>query len=134
MHMRHKFQSDTKLVKGLVLDHGARHPDMKKHVENAFILTCNISLEYEKSEVTRPPLSPPLPALHAPPLRTGLGLVHGTSTLHTELAPGNSGCSQRWLRAFWTFAPLMYCTTHLEIKVLSHCKPVQTLMDSFQMK
>mmetsp|Transcript_18797 Transcript_18797/g.41128 ORF Transcript_18797/g.41128 Transcript_18797/m.41128 type:complete len:536 (-) Transcript_18797:342-1949(-) len=51
MHMRHKFQSDTRLVKGLVLDHGARHPDMKKHVENAYILTCNISLEYEKSEI-----------------------------------------------------------------------------------
>jgi len=34
-----------------VLDHGARHPDMPKRVENAFILTCNVSLEYEKSEV-----------------------------------------------------------------------------------
>ena len=33
------------------LSRGARHPDMKKHVEDAFILTCNISLEYEKSEV-----------------------------------------------------------------------------------
>eukprot|EP00271_Cylindrocystis_brebissonii_P006700 TRINITY_DN19481_c0_g1_i1.p1 TRINITY_DN19481_c0_g1~~TRINITY_DN19481_c0_g1_i1.p1 ORF type:complete len:535 (+),score=131.93 TRINITY_DN19481_c0_g1_i1:189-1793(+) len=51
MHMRHKFDSDTRLVEGLVLDHGARHPDMKKRVENAFILTCNVSLEYEKSEV-----------------------------------------------------------------------------------
>jgi T-complex protein 1 subunit zeta len=51
MHMKHRLESDTRLVRGLVLDHGARHPDMKKHVENAFILTCNISLEYEKSEV-----------------------------------------------------------------------------------
>lgn len=51
MHMRHKLDSDTRLVSGLVLDHGARHPDMKKHVTDAFILTCNISLEYEKSEV-----------------------------------------------------------------------------------
>lgn len=51
MHMRHKFQSDTKFINGLVLDHGARHPDMKKHVTNCHILTCNISLEYEKSEV-----------------------------------------------------------------------------------
>ena len=33
------------------MDHGARHPDMKKKVENAYILTCNVSLEYEKSEV-----------------------------------------------------------------------------------
>ena len=38
----------SRLVKGLVLDHGARHPDMKKRVENAYILTCNVSMEYEK--------------------------------------------------------------------------------------
>jgi len=37
------------LVRGLVLDHGARHPDMKKYVKDAFILTCNVSLEYEKT-------------------------------------------------------------------------------------
>lgn len=49
--MRHKFDSDTRLVEGLVLDHGARHPDMKKRVENCYILTCNVSLEYEKSEI-----------------------------------------------------------------------------------
>ena len=30
------------------MDHGARHPDMNKRTEDAFILTCNISLEYEK--------------------------------------------------------------------------------------
>jgi T-complex protein 1 subunit zeta len=48
MHMKHRFDSDTRLVEGLVLDHGARHPDMKKHVENCYILTCNVSLEYEK--------------------------------------------------------------------------------------
>ncbi|CAG9462850.1 unnamed protein product [Pedinophyceae sp. YPF-701] len=51
MHMRHKLDSDTRLVRGLVLDHGARHPDMKKRVEKAHILSCNISLEYEKTEV-----------------------------------------------------------------------------------
>ncbi len=49
--MRHRLESDTRLVRGLVLDHGARHPDMPKHVDKAFILTCNLSLEYEKSEV-----------------------------------------------------------------------------------
>ena len=38
----------SRLVSGLVLDHGARHPDMKKKVDNAYILTCNVSLEYEK--------------------------------------------------------------------------------------
>merc|ERR1712083_894391 len=38
-------------VRGLVLDHGGRHPDMPKRLENCFILTCNVSLEYEKTEV-----------------------------------------------------------------------------------
>ncbi|KAG9338988.1 hypothetical protein JZ751_024386 [Albula glossodonta] len=51
MEMKHKVDSDTVLIKGLVLDHGARHPDMKKRVEDAYILTCNVSLEYEKTEV-----------------------------------------------------------------------------------
>jgi hypothetical protein len=54
MHMKHKLDKDTRLVRGLVLDHGARHPDMPKRLENAHILTCNISLEYEKSEVGNP--------------------------------------------------------------------------------
>lgn len=52
MEMQHKTGADTQLVKGLVLDHGSRHPDMPKRLENAYILTCNVSLEYEKSEVT----------------------------------------------------------------------------------
>ena len=39
------------LVKGLVMDHGARHPDMSKKVTDAFILTCNVSMEYEKRSV-----------------------------------------------------------------------------------
>ncbi|XP_040939772.1 T-complex protein 1 subunit zeta 1 isoform X2 [Gossypium hirsutum] len=51
MHMRHKFDVDTRLVEGLVLDHGSRHPDMKRRAENCYILTCNVSLEYEKSEI-----------------------------------------------------------------------------------
>merc|ERR1719174_3205491 len=51
LHMRHKLVTETKLIKGLVLDHGARHPDMPKRLENCYILTCNVSLEYEKSEV-----------------------------------------------------------------------------------
>ncbi|XP_065201193.1 T-complex protein 1 subunit zeta [Planococcus citri] len=51
MEMQHKTATETSLVKGLVLDHGARHPDMPKKVTNAYILTCNVSLEYEKSEV-----------------------------------------------------------------------------------
>lgn len=51
MIMQHRSAVETKLVKGLVLDHGTRHPDMPKRVEDAFILTLNVSLEYEKSEV-----------------------------------------------------------------------------------
>ncbi|XP_071848755.1 T-complex protein 1 subunit zeta-like [Apostichopus japonicus] len=51
MQMQHRSDTDTQLIKGLVLDHGARHPDMKKHVKDAYILTCNVSMEYEKSEV-----------------------------------------------------------------------------------
>jgi TCP-1/cpn60 chaperonin family len=68
MHMKHKLDKDTRLVKGLVLDHGTRHPDMPKHLENCFILTANISLEYEKSEV-RPEMAV------ASPLKITLSLL-----------------------------------------------------------
>jgi T-complex protein 1 subunit zeta len=51
MTMQHQTGADTQLIKGLALDHGARHPDMPKRVENAYILTLNVSLEYEKSEI-----------------------------------------------------------------------------------
>ncbi|XP_026191194.1 T-complex protein 1 subunit zeta 1 [Cyclospora cayetanensis] len=51
LHMKHRLVDETKLVKGMVLDHGCRHPDMPKHLKNCYILTCNVSLEYEKSEV-----------------------------------------------------------------------------------
>jgi len=51
MDMQHKTDTETRLVRGIVMDHGARHPDMKKKVENAYVLTCNVSMEYEKSEV-----------------------------------------------------------------------------------
>jgi len=51
MKMQHRTASETQLVRGLVLDHGARHPDMPKRVENAYILTLNVSLEYEKTFV-----------------------------------------------------------------------------------
>lgn len=51
MEMQHKTETDTQLIKGVVMDHGSRHPDMPKRLENAYILTCNVSLEYEKSEV-----------------------------------------------------------------------------------
>ena len=51
MHMQHKMSTESRLIKGLVLDHGARHPDMPTRVENAYILCLNVSLEYEKTEV-----------------------------------------------------------------------------------
>merc|ERR1712166_593549 len=33
------------------MDHGVRHPTMKTDLKDAFVLTCNCSLEYEKTEV-----------------------------------------------------------------------------------
>lgn len=64
MKMQHRSESETQLVRGLVLDResimvsggadsadGPRHPDAPKRVTNAFILTLNVSLEYEKTEV-----------------------------------------------------------------------------------
>lgn len=51
MHMPHKMDTDTRLVKGLVLDHGSRHPETPTKLKNCYILCCNINLEYEKTEV-----------------------------------------------------------------------------------
>ncbi len=51
MELRHQTDMDPTLLKGLVMDHGGRHPDMPKRVTNAYILTCNVSLEYEKTYV-----------------------------------------------------------------------------------
>jgi T-complex protein 1 subunit zeta len=49
MHMRHGAATDTRFVDGLVLDHGARHPNMAKRSEKVAIFVCNVSLEYEKT-------------------------------------------------------------------------------------
>ncbi|CAL9732762.1 T-complex protein 1 subunit zeta [Monosporozyma unispora] len=51
MQMQHLSPKDTQFVKGLVLDHGGRHPDMPTRLEDAFVLILNVSLEYEKTEV-----------------------------------------------------------------------------------
>lgn len=51
MEMQHRDVTETSLIKGIVMDHGSRHPDMPKRVANAYVLTCNVSMEYEKSEV-----------------------------------------------------------------------------------
>jgi T-complex protein 1 subunit zeta len=47
--MVHQSASDTRLIRGMVLDHGSRHPDMPKSMENCYIMTLNVSLEYEKT-------------------------------------------------------------------------------------
>ena len=49
MTMPHHSVSDTRLIRGLVLDHGTRHPRMPRSLKNVHILTCNISLEFEKT-------------------------------------------------------------------------------------
>lgn len=51
MEMNHKTADETALIRGLVLDHGARHPDMPKVLKDAFVLCLNVSLEYEKTTV-----------------------------------------------------------------------------------
>lgn len=51
LHMVHRTAKDTRLIRGMVMDHGCRHPDMPKMLENCYIMTLNVSLEYEKTEV-----------------------------------------------------------------------------------
>jgi T-complex protein 1 subunit zeta len=51
MHMQHKMSTESKLIKGLVLDHGGRHENMPTKLENCYIMCLNVSLEYEKTEV-----------------------------------------------------------------------------------
>ena len=51
IEMQHRTEADSQLVKGIVMDHGGRHPDMPKALKNCHILTCNVSMEYEKTEV-----------------------------------------------------------------------------------
>ncbi|KAL9187316.1 hypothetical protein ACHAXT_001419 [Thalassiosira profunda] len=51
MTMQRKMGTDSRFVNGLVLDHGGRHPDMPKVLENCHVMTCNVTFEYEKTEV-----------------------------------------------------------------------------------
>jgi len=48
MSMQHNSDLDSRLIKGLVLDHGGRDFNMPGKLDNAYVLTCNISLEPEK--------------------------------------------------------------------------------------
>ena len=52
MSMQHRSGSDSSFINGIVLDHGARHPDMPRELKNVRILTLNVSFEYEKTEAT----------------------------------------------------------------------------------
>ena len=51
MHMQHRSGMESRLVKGLVMDHGGRHPGMPKKLSKCHILCMNVDLEYQKSEV-----------------------------------------------------------------------------------
>ncbi len=51
MTMQRDLGSDSRFVDGLVLDHGGRHPDMPTVLKNCHIMTCNVTFEYEKTEV-----------------------------------------------------------------------------------
>ena len=51
MHMKHRLGTETKFIKGLVLDHGGRSNDMPKLLENCYVMVANVSLEYERSEL-----------------------------------------------------------------------------------
>jgi T-complex protein 1 subunit zeta len=51
MHMQHKMSTESKLIRGLVLDHGGRYSELPSSMDNCYILCLNASLEYEKTEV-----------------------------------------------------------------------------------
>jgi len=51
MEMKERLTTESRLVKGLVLDHGTRDAEMPKRLEKCFILTLNVSLEFENTEV-----------------------------------------------------------------------------------
>ena len=84
MKMQHRTASETQLVRGLVLDHGARHPDMPRRVENAYILTLNVSLEYEKTYVV---------IIDPGECPSNVSVPKGRSILASSTPPLNSGKS-----------------------------------------
>lgn len=51
MHMQHKMSTESKLIRGLVLDHGGRQSELPSSLTDCYILCLNVSLEYEKTEV-----------------------------------------------------------------------------------
>jgi T-complex protein 1 subunit zeta len=51
MTIQRRMGNDSRFINGIVLDHGGRHPDMPKVLNNCHIMTCNVTFEYEKTEV-----------------------------------------------------------------------------------
>lgn len=51
MTMQQKMGTDSQFINGLVLDHGGRHPGMPKVLHNCHVMTCNVTFEYESTEV-----------------------------------------------------------------------------------
>jgi len=51
MKMQHKSASESRFVRGLVMDHGSRHPNMPQRLEKVRIMIANVSMEYEKTEI-----------------------------------------------------------------------------------
>jgi len=49
--MRQQQGCDSRFVNGIVLDHGGRHPGMPTELNNCHIMTCNVTFEYEKTEI-----------------------------------------------------------------------------------
>ena len=52
LSMERKLGSDSRFVNGIVLDHGGRHPDMPHMLHNCHVMTCNVTFEYEKTEIS----------------------------------------------------------------------------------
>lgn len=51
MCMQRKLTTDSRFINGIVLDHGGRHPDMPTVLQKCHVMTCNVTFEYEKTEV-----------------------------------------------------------------------------------
>jgi len=51
IHMQHKAATESRLVRGLVMDHGGRHPGMPKALSKCHVLTMNYDLEFQKTEI-----------------------------------------------------------------------------------
>ena len=50
--MQHHSDLDTQLIRGIVMDHGWRHQELKcSRFTKCYTLTLNVSLEYEKAEM-----------------------------------------------------------------------------------